>query len=218
MSDTLAQDRFPMPEPFFGAHQFRLKLIEIGSTKVLEFASLEQIPHSLLWIEFRSVARQSLQMDTFGAACCQKVFDDLRAMNARAIPDDQQFAWDLAQEQLQELHHIRPFERMILDVHDQTPIHRETTHGRQMITGQRHGQHRCLSHRSVGPHGHWQQVKARLIYKDDGAFLLGGLFFISTEWWSRQTWMACALRWVARVSGFCRLCLMAARRREQWVG
>lgn len=34
MGDTLAQDRFPMPEPFLGTHSFGLKLLEVGSTKV----------------------------------------------------------------------------------------------------------------------------------------------------------------------------------------
>ncbi len=48
MSDTLTQDRFAMPEPFPGTHQFGAELLEIGSTKVLEFAPLEQIPHALL--------------------------------------------------------------------------------------------------------------------------------------------------------------------------
>ena len=48
MGDTLAQDRFAMPEPFLGAHQCCAELIEVGSTKVLKFAPLEQIPHPFL--------------------------------------------------------------------------------------------------------------------------------------------------------------------------
>ena len=43
MGDTLAQDCFPMPEPFLGTHQFRAEVLEVGSTKVLEFTPLEQI-------------------------------------------------------------------------------------------------------------------------------------------------------------------------------
>jgi hypothetical protein len=55
MGDTLAQDRFAMPEPFLGPHQFPLKLSEISSTKVLEFAPVlatsvirSKLRHSLL--------------------------------------------------------------------------------------------------------------------------------------------------------------------------
>ena len=136
MGDTLAQDCFAMPEPFLGPHQSRLKLIEISSTKVLEFAPLEQIPYAFLGIEFRCIARQALQMDAFGSTCGQKILDGLRAMNARSIPDDQQLAWDLAQEQLQEAHHIWPFERPVPEVHDQPPIQGEATNGREMITRQ----------------------------------------------------------------------------------
>ena len=68
MGDTLAQDRFPMPEPFL--------------TKVLEFAPLEQIPHAFLRIEFWCVARQALQMDAFSTALCQKILDSLAAVDA----------------------------------------------------------------------------------------------------------------------------------------
>src|SRR5579884_367260 len=150
MGDTLTQDRFAMPEPFLGPHQFRLKLLEIDSTKVLEFAPLEQIPHALLWIEFGCRARQTLQMNAFGSALSQKIFDGLRAMNARSIPDDQELAWDLAQQQLQEPHHIRPFERVVLNVHDQTPVQGEAADSREVIASQGNLQDRCLSHRGRG--------------------------------------------------------------------
>lgn len=72
MGDTLAQDRFPMLEPFLGSHQFCGELFEVGNIKVLEFAQLEQIPHSCLWIEFGCITRQSLQMDAFGSAAPRK--------------------------------------------------------------------------------------------------------------------------------------------------
>ena len=176
MGNTLAQDRFAVPEPFLGTHQFGLKLLEVGSTKVLEFAPLEQIPHAFLWIEFGSIPRQSLQVDAFGSACGQEILDSLRAMNARAIPDDQQFPRDLAHKQLQEAHDVWSFERPILDMHDQASIHGQTSHGREMITGQRDLQDGRLSHGSIGAHGYGQQIKTCLIYKDNGAFLLFGLF------------------------------------------
>src|SRR6266700_4218297 len=115
MGDTLAQDRFTMSEPFLGAQQFCAELLEVGSTKVFQFAPLEQIPHPFLGIQFWSVARPAFQMDALGSALGQKILDGPRAMNARAIPDDQQVARDLAQKQVQEAHHIWSFERMVLE-------------------------------------------------------------------------------------------------------
>lgn len=181
MSDTLAQDGFAMPEPFPGTHQFGTELFEVGSTKVLEFAPLEQIPHALLRVQLWCVARKAFQMETFGSASGQKIFDGLRAMNACSVPDDQELAWDLAQEQLQEAHHIRPFERVVLNVHDQPSIQGQAANRREMIASQGNSQNGRCSHRGISAHGHRQQVKACLVYKDDRAVLLGGLFFSSTE-------------------------------------
>src|SRR5512144_138927 len=207
-----------MPEPLLSTHQLCGKLPEIGSTKVLEFASLEQIPHPFLWVQLRSIARQLLQMDAFGSPVSRKLFHRLTTMNGSAIPDDQQFAWELAQEQLQEPHDIWPLVGTVLNVHDQSSIHGEATDGAEMITGQFDLQHRRLSDRGVGPHRHGQQIKSRLVYKDDGALFRCGLFFSSTERWSRHSLMAASSRWLARATGFCWLDLSLQRRREQCVG
>jgi len=51
----------------------------------------------------------------------------------------------------------------------------------QMITRQWDLQNRRLPHRCIGAQHHGQQVKTRLIYKHDGAFLLFGLFFPSGQ-------------------------------------
>ncbi len=60
MGDTLAKNGFAMPEPFLGTQQVCAEVIEGSLTKVLEFAPLEQIPHSFLWVQLWGVARQSL--------------------------------------------------------------------------------------------------------------------------------------------------------------
>jgi len=218
VSNTLTKNAFAMPEPFLGSQQFRSELLEIKSTKVLEFAPLEQIPHPFLRIQLRSVARQSLQMNAFGSSLCQKILDHLTAMNGGPIPDDQQFARDLAQKSLQKTHDIWPFVRMILNMHEKPPIGSHTTNSREMIASQFHRQDRRLSNRGVGPHCHRQQVKSRLIYKNNGALFLFGLFFSSTDRCSRHRWIAASSRWVARWIGFWRLCLIVQRRRLQCVG
>ena len=218
MGDTLTKNRFAVPEPLLSTHQLCGKLPAIGSTKVLEFASLEQIPHPFLWVQLRSIARQSLQMDAFGTPLRQKILDRLTAVDGSPIPDNQQVARDLAQEQLQETHDIWPLVGGTLDMHDQAYIHGEATNGREMITGQFDLQQRRLSDWSIGPHRHWEQLKSRLVYKDDGALFRCGLFFSSTERCARHSLMAASSRWLARSTGFCWLYLSLQRRREQCVG
>ena len=103
-------------------------------------------------------------------------------------------------------------------MHDQSSIHGEASDGGEMITGQCDLQHRRLPGRGIGPHRHWQQIKSRLVYKDDGALFRFGLFFSSTERCSRHRLIAASSRWLARSTGFWQLYLMLRRRREQCVG
>src|SRR5450755_253304 len=101
MGETLAKDRFTMPEPFFGATQVQGDMLDIETTKVLEFDTLKEIPDAFLWVEFRGIGRQAFQMDAFGSALRQKIFDGLTSVNRGSIPDDEQLTRDLTLEQLQ---------------------------------------------------------------------------------------------------------------------
>src|SRR5260370_4384368 len=119
MGETLAKDGYAMSQAFFSPTHLPLDVWHVKTTNILEFDSLEQIPDAFLWIEFRSITRQAFEMDAFGSAFGQKVFDRLRAVNGSSIPDDQQVAWDLAGEQLQEADHIWALVRMVLGLHTQ---------------------------------------------------------------------------------------------------
>lgn len=218
MSNTLDQSGFAMPQAFFGSLQLQCKLLGILHTKVFQFASLEQIPYPFLRIQFRRIPWQALQMNAFGSPCAQKVFDDMTAMNRSPIPNDQQFARDFAQKQLQKAYDISPFVRMILDLHEQSSRERQPSHCRKVIASQWNGQDGGLTHWRIRAYSHRQQVKRRLVYKDDGTLFFLRLFFNSATRCSRQVWIAWASRWLARLSGFWTLCLIALRRRLQWVG
>ena len=52
MGETLAKDRFPMSQPFFGSPHFPLDVLHVKTTNILEFSSLEQIPDPFLGLEF----------------------------------------------------------------------------------------------------------------------------------------------------------------------
>ena len=68
VSETLPQHLISMPQPFFGSSHFSGDLSHITTTDILEFTSFEQIPNSLLWVEFGRIARQAFQMQPFGCS------------------------------------------------------------------------------------------------------------------------------------------------------
>jgi hypothetical protein len=95
MNITVPQRLLAMPQPCTGQQQGVLKLREILATDVLEFATFEQIPDPFLGLELGCVGWQAFQMNTFGSSFRQEVFDHLSSMDAGAIPDDEQLAWNL---------------------------------------------------------------------------------------------------------------------------
>ena len=100
MGETLAKDRSTMSQSFLGTTHLRLDLLHIKTTNILEFDALEQIPDPFLWIQLWSITRQAFEMDAFGSPFRQKVFDDLATVDGGSVPNDQQLAGNLAQEQL----------------------------------------------------------------------------------------------------------------------
>jgi len=142
-------------------------------------------------------------MNPLGTAFCQKVFDRLTAMDCGSIPDHQEFAGDLSQEQLQEANHVRAFVRMVLGLHEYPSFWSDATDGREMVTGQFDSYERRLAHRSIRAYSHRQEIKGRLIYKHDGPFFVFGLFFSASQRSSFQVWIAASSRCVAFWIGFC---------------
>src|SRR6266700_42199 len=207
-----------MPQPFFGTTHLPLDVWHVKTTNIFEFDAFEQIPHPFLWIQLRRIGRQALQMDAFSSAMSQEIFDHLTTMNRSTIPDNQQFARDLAGEQLQEANDIWTFIRMVLGLHKHSPSCGKTSHDRKMVTGQLDAQPGRLTNRCIGAYRHGQEIKGRLIDKDYRALFLFSLFFNSGQRCSFQVWMPISSRWLAFWMGFCRLYLIERRRRLQWAG
>src|SRR5258708_5604817 len=136
-------------------------------------------------------------------------------MNGGTVANDQQFAWDLACEQLQKANHIWAFERMVLGLHADLSFRGDGTNGREMVTGQFDAQDGGLANRCIGAYRQWQEIKSRLIYEDNSALFVFGLFFSSSQRCSFHLWIAASSRWEAFWIGFCRLCLRLRRRRLQ---
>lgn len=81
-----------MTQALFGTHRLLVEVSEILATQVFEFAAFEEIPHVFLRIEVRSIARQPLEMHPFPYWTGEKGFDHIRAMDWRAIPNNEQLA------------------------------------------------------------------------------------------------------------------------------
>src|SRR5260370_2875655 len=203
MSETLAKDRFAMSQAFFSTPHLPLDVLHVKTTNILEFNSLEQIPDPFLRIQFGSIGRQTFEMDAFGSAFGQEIFDGLTAMDRGSVPDHQQLARDLTQEQLQEADGIWALVRMVLRLHEDPSLWGNTTHGREMIPGQWDLQDGRLTHGCIGAKRHRQQVKSRLIYENDRPLFVFRLFFSSSQRCSFQPWIAASSRWVAFWMGFC---------------
>lgn len=98
MSEAMLENGPSMSQAFFGSPQFVSHLRDILTAQVLEFAAFEQVLHLFLRIELRSITRQAFQMQPFPHWTGEKRFDYVGTMDGRAIPNDQQFARDLAQQ------------------------------------------------------------------------------------------------------------------------
>src|SRR5579883_3290128 len=211
MSDTLDQRGSAMPQAFGSSSHLQRKVRQVLNTKVFQFASLEQIPHPFLRIQLWRISRQAFQMNALGTSRAQKVFDDTRAMNGSTIPNDQQFARNLTLKEAQKAHDIWPFVRMVLQPHEHPPIWRQTADSRKVIVGQGNRQNGRLTHWRIRAHSQRQEIKRRLVSKDNGTLFFLRLFFNSVTRCSRHVWIACASCWLARLSGFWTLCLIACR-------
>ena len=77
----------------------------------------------------------------------------------------------------QEPHDILGFIRVLLHLHEDTPLRSDATDGRKMVTSQLHPQNRRLSPRGVRSHDHRQRIKACFIHKNYRTLLLLRFFF-----------------------------------------
>lgn len=115
-------------------------------------------------------------MQAFGGPARQKILDRLSVVNGSSIPDDEQLALDLAQQEAEEADHVCAVIRRGLGLHVHASVSREGTDRRAMIPRQGDAEHRCLLAARPGPHVVGQQIEPGLVYPDDEALLVGGFF------------------------------------------
>ena len=134
-----------MAQPLDGQAQFKPELRQVVAADVPQLDVLEIVPDAFIGIEFRGVAGELLQLQPSRGAPSQEVFDDLRPMDRRAIPDDKQRAREVAEQVLEKADHIRAAKWALLDREQQPPVLGQPADGGEMIVGQRRVQQRALT-------------------------------------------------------------------------
>ena len=172
MAHPRADDSALVAEPSEGQAQF---VAEVGKRLAADIAQLhvlEVAPEPFVRIQLRSVGRQGLQLQPGGGTLRKEVLHDLRAVNGRAIPDHQQLAGEMAQEMLEEAHHVRPTQRSLLYLHEDLAARCNGANGRQVIARERDVQQWRLAPGRIGADEGGQQVEAGFIDPDEGTRFL----------------------------------------------
>src|SRR5262249_28745564 len=145
------------------------------------------------------------QMEAFGRAVGEIVFDWLALVDGRSIPDDEHLTPNFVQEHAQETDHRGSVKGVVLHLHHQPPLEGDTADRREMVVGEGHVQHWRLSPWRPGSLRMWQQIEAGFIYPDDVVSFVGCFFLIAGQRCSYQRRTASSSRWVARCIGRCTL-------------
>ena len=83
-----------------------MQVIQVETTDIAQLDALEIIPDTLIRIEVGCIARQLFQVQALGGPSLEKVFDLVSPMDWRPIPDHDNLARELAQEDAQEARHV----------------------------------------------------------------------------------------------------------------
>ena len=112
---------------------------------------------------------------------------------------------------LQETDDCRPVNGVRLHLRVHLAGERHSANDGEMIAGELAPQERCLPTRGIGSDHTGQEVKARLVYPDDGPPLITRFFWSMGQRSVCHRSIAASSRWVARTTGFCGLWLSARK-------
>lgn len=90
---------------------------------------LEIVPDPFVGIQVRCIGRQACQVDASRGTVGQELAKGLAAMDGGAIPDDQQLARDLLEQQLEKGDDIIAIKGLVLHAQVELPFRRDGTDG-----------------------------------------------------------------------------------------
>ncbi len=185
-----------------GEAEFPPQLIHVLAAPVLQFASLQEIPDTLVGVEVGRGGGQALEVQALGRARREEVLDRLAVMNRRTVPDHQQLAAHLAHQLAEEGHDRRPADGLVLHMGTHPSVRGHGADHRAMVVRQRGAQDRRLSHGGGGTGDERQQREPGLVYEADGALLGRGFAPGAGQVSSRHARTFASSRWLARWIGF----------------
>ena len=155
---------------------FKTEFPSPGRDQVGNLMRFEMPPHILDRIEFGRVSRQSFDYDaTFGGS--HIIFDHQAAVDRRAIPDDQNFAWQMPLEVAQKLDDLGTFDAAGVNLKIKPP-ERQAADNRKAFPVEGLVQHRGLPTRRPGAYPCRAGAQPAFVNKDNGSPLLPGFFLM----------------------------------------
>jgi hypothetical protein len=79
-------------QALFGAHDLAVQVRQVNTTEIAQLNTLEIIPDAFIRVEIGGIAGQLLKVQAFGCPTLEKVFERVRPMDGRAIPDEHDLA------------------------------------------------------------------------------------------------------------------------------
>src|SRR5260370_31002878 len=140
-------------------------------------------------VEFWRVSGQALQFES-GPLAGDPVLDQATAVSGKAVPDDQQPAWDMAQEMSQKLDHLGTANGSWKEAEIETPP-RYPGHRREQVPVGMILQHRGLSARRPSAAAVGSLAQSALVDEDDGLARPAGFFLSSGQ---RYFFQCCGAR------------------------
>src|SRR5829696_9102329 len=121
-------------------------------------------------------------------------------MNGCAIPDNQQLAWNMALQVLEEFDHLSPFDAAGVNLEVKAPQH-HPANDRKTLPVKSLLQQRGLASRSPGPHPGRPCAQTAIIHKNNQPALPPRFFFNAGHFTRFHSLMAVSSRSIARRSG-----------------
>ena len=150
------------------------ELAQVGGTEIAELAMLQMAPDVLDRIELWCIGGQDFELDraieTVDVLAHESAF-----VHGQAVPDDQQFAFDLSLERLEKLNHLRSLDGAREQAEVKTG-ERDAGNHRQLLPGKAVLQDRCLPDRRPGANPGRSLRQAGLVNENDYASLTLGVF------------------------------------------
>src|SRR5262245_48237259 len=107
-----------VPEPGCSQSQFIAQFGSILTHYILEFDVLEVAPDAFIWVQIGCIGGQSFEVEPI-PTLCQNVFDRLTAVNGGAVPNQQQFAWNVTQHVLEKGDDLSATDALLMHLHQQ---------------------------------------------------------------------------------------------------